>query len=128
MVFAYFSYEGETLWDRRLRLEREGEPDEQSDRRPCRRLLADKQAESEIIGLEGRPLSPSTWRLVQECSAPVCVSRSGHDASRMGKVSKQLLESLVSSFDCARCRLVNRRRYFKVCEINGIVPEGDADV
>ena len=58
--FCYFIYEGETLWERRSRLERGGKQDEyQVEEMPPTKV---RVAESKIIGLEGRPLSPSTWR------------------------------------------------------------------
>ena len=49
------------MWDRRLRLERAGKQDEhQAEEMPPPAEV--RKAESEIIGLEGRPLSPATWR------------------------------------------------------------------
>ena len=60
--FCHFSYEGEILWDRRLRLERADKQDEyQAEEMPPPAEV--QEAENGIIGLEGRPLSPSTWRL-----------------------------------------------------------------
>jgi len=59
--FAHFSYEGEALLERRSRLEREDKQDEyQAEEMP----LPDKvqKAEGGIIGLDGRSLSPATWR------------------------------------------------------------------
>ena len=59
--FCHFSYEGETLWERRLRLERAGKQDEyQAEEMPPPAEV--QEAEGKIIGLEGQTLSPSTWR------------------------------------------------------------------
>ncbi len=59
--FRHFSYEGELLWDRRSRVERVDKQDEYQapEMSPSAKV---QEAEGGVIGLEGRPLSPSTWR------------------------------------------------------------------
>jgi hypothetical protein len=60
--FAHFSYEGETLQERRSRLEQGDKQDEhQVEDMPAPTEV--QEAKGGIIGSEGRPLSPSTWRL-----------------------------------------------------------------
>jgi len=56
--FSHFSYEGEILWDRRLRLDRADKQDEYkaAEMPPPAEV---QEAEGRVIGLEGRALSPS---------------------------------------------------------------------
>jgi hypothetical protein len=59
--FCHFSYEGEILWDRRLRLERVDKQDEcqLAETSP---LTEVQETESRVIGLEGQSISSPTWR------------------------------------------------------------------
>jgi hypothetical protein len=124
--FAYFSYEGEILCDRRLRLKRERKPDEnQLEEMPPTAEV--QEEEGKIIGLDGRPLSQWTWRLfrsagtnprVAEWASRVengeCVNNIAHECGHMVSTVKQYIR--------------RHHSYFDICEKNGIVPECDADV
>jgi hypothetical protein len=124
--FCHFSYEGETLWERRLRLERTRDQDEcQAEEMP---LPAEVQvAEDGIIGLEGRPLSPSTWRSFRGAGTNPRVAewaRRVENGESVDNIAGEsgLMVSTVKEY------IVNRHRYFVICEKNGIVPEGGTDV
>ena len=124
--FCHFSYEGEILWDRRLRLERADKQDEyQAEEMPPPAEV--QEAESGIIGLEGRPLSPATWRAFRSAGTNPRVAEwarrveNGESVENIARESG-LMVSTVKEY------IKNRRRYFDVCEKNGIVPEGGANV
>jgi hypothetical protein len=55
--FSHFLYEGETLWQRRMRMEAEAG----QARQPSQSAGA-KRMPSQIIGLQGKPLPQKTWR------------------------------------------------------------------
>ena len=124
--FACFSYEGEILSDRRLRLEREGKPDEyQAEEMPSHFEV--QEAEGKIIGLGGRPLLSATWRAirsagtnprVEEWARRVENGESVEQISRESGYAISTMKVMISSFHL----------YFKVCRLNGIVPEGGANV
>ncbi len=124
--FWHFNYEGEILWDRRLRLEREGKQDgyQAAEMSPPSEV---ENAEGKIIGLEGRPLSPSTWRAFKSAGTNPRVAewvRGLANGESMENVAQEngLMVSTVKEY------IINRRRYFDICEKNGIVPEGGANV
>ena len=123
--FCHFSYEGETLWDRRLRLEREGKQDEyQAEEMPN----AEKsKAECEIIGLEGKSLSPATWRAFKSAGTN---SRVAEWVKRVesGKSVEEVARESGYSASTVKVQIGDRHRYFKVCKINNIVPEVGANV
>lgn len=124
--FCHFSYEGETLWDRRLRLDREGNPDvHQTKELPP--PAAVRGAESHIIGLEGQPLQPATWRAFKSAGTNPRVAKWARRVENGESVESIAHESglMVST---VREYIKNRRRYLLVCETNGIRPEGGADV
>lgn len=124
--FWHFSYEGEILWDRRLRLEREGKQDEnQAEEMPPPAEV--QEAEGKIIGLEDRPLSPSTWRSFRAAGTNPRVAewaRRVENRESVENIAQEngLMVSTVKEY------IINRRRYFDICEKNGIVPEGGTDV
>jgi hypothetical protein len=124
--FCYFIYVGETLWERRLRLEREGKQDEyQAEEMPPPAEV--QEAEGKIIGLEGRPLSPTTWRLFRSAGTNPRVAewaRRVANGESLENIAQEngLMVSTVKEY------IINRRRYFDICEKNGIVPAGGADV
>ncbi|NLY01891.1 MAG: hypothetical protein GXY83_37885 [Rhodopirellula sp.] len=124
--FNHFSYEGETLWDRRLRLEREGEANEnQTDRtRPPAEVM---DQESGIIGLGGRPLSPATWRAFRNDGTSARVSDWARRIER-GESAEEIARKSGYSVSTVKLQIGNRHRYFKVCKINRIVPEVGSDV
>lgn len=124
--FCHFSYEGETLLERRSRLEREDKQDEYQaeEMLPPAKIQG---AKGGIIGSEGRPLSPSTWRLFRSAGANPRVAewtRRVENGESMENIASKsgLTVSTVKQY------IVNRHRYFVICEKNGIVPEGGADV
>ncbi len=124
--FYRFSYEGETLWDRRLRLERADKQDEyQAEEKPP--PAAVQEAEGSIIGAEGRPLSSSTWRLLRSAGTSPRVSEWARRVE-----SGEGIENIASESGLAvstvRQYIGNRHRYFAICEKNGIVPGRGADV
>jgi hypothetical protein len=123
--FCHFSYEGEILWDRRLRLEREGKQDGyQAEEMPPSNV---QKAEGKIIGLEGRPLSPSTWRgFCADGTNP----RVAVWARRVenGESVEQIARESGYAVSTMKVMISNFHLYFKVCRRNGIVPESYADV
>jgi hypothetical protein len=124
--FCYFIYVGETLWERRLRLEREGKQDEyQAEEMPPSSEV--QEAEGKIIGLEGRPLSPTTWRLFRSAGTNLRVAKWARRVENGESVENIASESglMVST---VKEYIGNRHRYFVICGKNGIVPEGGADV
>lgn len=124
--FAYFSYEGELLWDRRLRLEREGKQDEYqaAEMSPPAKV---QEAKVGIIGLDGGALSPTTWRAFRNAGTNPRVAewaRRVANGQSVENIARQsgLMVSTVKQY------IINRRRYFDICEKNDIVPEGGANV
>uniref|UniRef100_C6E123 Uncharacterized protein n=1 Tax=Geobacter sp. (strain M21) TaxID=443144 RepID=C6E123_GEOSM len=119
--FAYFTYENEILSDRRLRLEQDGKQEEIP---PPPKV---PEVESKIIGLEGRPLSPSTWRSFRADGTnprvAVWVRRIKH-----GESEEQIARESGYAVSTVKVMISNFRLYLKVCRLNGIVPEGDSDV
>lgn len=124
--FGYFNYEGETLWDRRLRLDRDGKGNEnQTDRMPP--PIEVMEQGSGIIGLDGRVLSPGSWlerRRAGTSRGVAELTRRVEEGESVENIAseKGLKVSIVKS-----C-ITSRRRYLAICEINGIVPEGDMNV
>ncbi|WP_024333180.1 hypothetical protein [Desulfotignum balticum] len=123
--FCHFIYEDETLWERRLRLERTGNKDDYQNVRVL--PIEEEEMEGEIIGLEGRPLMPSTWRTFKSAGTNPNVAewamRLEHGESEENIAQENgLMVSTVKEY------IKNRRRYFDVCEKNGIVPESSQNV
>lgn len=124
--FRHFSYEGETLWERRLRLEREDKQDKYLAEEVS--LPAETQkAKSVIIGLEGRPLSPSTWRLLRSISANPHVVEWERRVEN-GESVENIARDNGNSVSTVNQYISKRRYYFTICEKNGIEPEGGKDV
>jgi hypothetical protein len=125
--YCYFSYEGETLWERRVRLERDGKQDEH----PAVAIVPQgdegRGSEGEIIGVEGKVLSPATWRAFRSAGINPRVTgwaqrvANGESVETIARESG-LMVSTVNEY------IKNRRRYLAVCEKNGIAPEGGANV
>jgi hypothetical protein len=124
--FSYFTYEGETLWQRRLRLDREANPDAQEtrDKPPP---TAERRAEGTILGLEGQPLHPATWRAFKSAGTSTRVAEWARRVENGETVEAIARESRYAA-STVKVQIGDRRRYFKVCEINHIMPEGGADV
>jgi hypothetical protein len=124
--FYYFSCEGETLWDRRLRLEREGV----LDGNPAKETpspAAVRDAESGIIGLSGQPLSLATWHAFKSAGTNPRVAE-WERRIKMGESIDEIAQESGYAVSTVKVQVGDRRRYFKACEINKIVPEGGADV
>ncbi len=126
MKSVSLSYEGETLWERRLRLDQQADPDVQQieDVPP---LVADQRAEGDIIGLGGRPLSAATWRAFRNAGTNPRVAEWARRVEN-GESVKAIARDSGYSASTVRVQIGDRRRYFKVCEINRIVPEGGVNV
>jgi len=123
--FCHFSYEGETLWERRLRLER---ADKQGEYRPAEISPPSEvqEAEGRIIGLEGRTLSPSTWRAFRNAGTSPRVAEWVRRVENGESVENIAGESGLAA-STLKAYIKDRRRYFAICEKNGIVPEGDVN-
>ena len=123
--FYHFSYEGEILWERRLRLEQEGKRDEyQVEEMPTTKVLV---AESKIMGLGGRPLSPSTWRGFCTDGTNPHVSAWARRVEN-GECVEQIAQQSGYTLSTMKVMISNFHLYFKVCRLIGIEPEADADV
>ncbi len=124
--FSYFSYEGEILWDRRMRLEREGEEDEH----PAEKMSPSTTAvaeENEIIGLEGRPLSPATWRNFCADGSNPDVAVWAHRVEK-GETVDQISKESGYAVPTIRVMISNFHLYHKVCKLNGIKPARNTNV
>jgi len=124
--FCYFSYDGEILWDRRLRFER---ADKQNEYQATEMTLPAKISESEsgIKGLEGGEISLSTWNAFRRDGTNPRVAEWVRLVEKGERVEQIALKSgyAVSTM---KNMISNYRLYFKVCKLNGIVPEGGTDV
>ena len=124
--YCFFNYEGETLWERRLRLERGASLGVHQAKKlpPPAPVSAPK---CDIIGLEGQPLRPSTWRAFKSAGTNPRVAewarRVGNGESEQSIAHENdLMVSTVKEY------IKNRRRYLLVCDRNDIRPETAADV
>ncbi|MGV8073396.1 MAG: hypothetical protein AB2L11_02380 [Syntrophobacteraceae bacterium] len=124
--FAHFSYEGETLLERRSRLERADNQDEYqaAEMLPPAEV---QEAKGGIVGAEGRPLLPSTWRLFRSAGTSARVAEWARRVENGESVENIAIESGLTA-STVKQYIVNRHRYFAICEKNGIVPESGADV
>lgn len=126
--FCHFSYKGEILWGRRLRLERAGEHDEyQAAEMSPPSEVHKAEGGGIVIGLEGRTLSPSTWRAFRSDGTNPRVAEWVRRVEKGERVEQIAWESgfAVSTM---KGMISNYRLYFKVCKLNGIVPEGGTNV
>lgn len=125
--FCHFSYEGEILWDRRLRLERADKQDEDRAEEILPPSAKVQEAKGEIIGLDGRPLSVSTWQFFRSAGTNPRVAewaRRVENGESVENIAGEygLMVSAVKEY------IGNHDRYFIICEKNDIVPEDGADV
>lgn len=124
--FYHFCYEDETLWDRRIRLEKTGIEKEH----PIRGIPESYHKErvySAIIGLEGQLLSPVTWAAFRRDGTNPIVA----DWDRRfqnGESLEQLAREYGFAVSTLRVMISNFRLYHKVCILNGIIPESRANV
>jgi hypothetical protein len=124
--FSFFSYEGETLWERRLRLEAI-ERQEESDNTALPHSLEAQRAEGEIIGLEGHPLSPATWQAFKRAGTTPRIADWTRRVANGENVENIASESGLH-VSTVKEYILNRHRYFDVCRKNNIVPEGGTNV
>lgn len=124
--FEYFSYEGEILSDRRLRLERADNQDEYlaAEMSPHTKV---QNVKNGIIGFEGRPLSPLTWRLFRSAGTNPRVAEwakrvENGEIAEIIATENDLLVTTVKNY------IWKRNRYIVICEKNGIVPEDGTNV
>jgi hypothetical protein len=124
--FAYFSYAGEILLERRLRLERDGSQGNAKTNltHPPARV---KEEIVGVIGLGGQPLSPVTWHAFKSDGTSPRVAEWARRVEN-GESAEKIARELGFSASTVKLQLGNRNRYFKVCEINKIVPEGSLNV
>lgn len=87
----------------------------------------EKDNDSEIIGLEGRPLKPETWKAFKTAGTDPRVAKwvqrveNGErvkDIANESGYAVSTMNNMISGF----------KLYFKVCELNDIVPEACSDV
>lgn len=124
--FVHFSYEDEILWHRRLRLEREDKQDEnQAEKMPLPPEV--QEAGNGIIGLDGRVLSPATWRAFRSAGTNPHVSEWAERVEK-GERIEQIARESGYAVSTMKNMISNYRLYFKVCQRNDIEPEGGAIV
>lgn len=124
--FVHFSYEGETLWERRLRLKSDHNQNEyQGEAVPA--PIEVQEGRGEIIGLEGRPLSPSTWRALRRDGTNPRVAEWARRVEKGERVEQIARESGYAK-STMKIMISNHRLYFRVCQRNGIVAEGSSNV
>ena len=124
--FCHFSFEGEILWERRLRLERADNHNEYQKDEMLKYAVV-QEANGEIIGLDGRRILPSTWRAYKRDGTNPNVAEW---VRRVEKGEKVELIALGSGFAFSTMKVMisNYSLYFKVCKLNGIVPEDGTNV
>jgi hypothetical protein len=86
-----------------------------------------QEAEDGVIGIEGQALSPTTWRAFRSAGTNPRVAEWARRVANGESVENVARESglMVST---VKEYIINRRRYFDLCEKNGIVPESGANV
>ncbi|MDD2466401.1 MAG: hypothetical protein PHI97_20565 [Desulfobulbus sp.] len=124
--YCHFSYAGETLWERRLRLTRVGKLDEFQVAETPPPAEA-QETKSEIIGSDGRPLSPSTWRLFRSVGPNPRVAEWTRRVEN-GESVENIASGSGLQASTVKQYIIIRRRYFDICQKNDIVPEGGAIV
>ncbi|GFE60591.1 helix-turn-helix domain-containing protein [Geobacter sp. AOG2] len=111
---------------RRLRLERADKQDEYQTVKMSPHTKV-HELENGIIGLEGRPLSPSTWRLFKSVGSSPRVAEWVRRVENGESVEKIANENGLT-VSTVRQYIKNHDRYFLICEKNSIVPKGTANV
>lgn len=124
--FCFFCYEGETLWDRRLRLEREGKQNE-SQVTEMSQSTEIQSTDVEIIGLSGQVISASTWCAFRRDGSSPRVAEWARRVAN-GESVEQVAQASGYAVSTMKNMILNHHLYFKVCKLNGIVPEGGTDV
>lgn len=124
--FDFFSYAGEVLWSRRVRLEREGSLDEvqASELLPSVKI---QEKSEKIIGLSGQILSASTWRAFKRDGNSLRVKDWVFRIAN-GESLEQIAKEAGYAVPTMKGMVSNYHLYFKVCKLNGIKLEGNTDV
>ena len=86
-----------------------------------------QETKSEIIGSEGRPLSPSTWRLFRSVGPNPRVAEWTRRVEN-GESVENIASGSGLQASTVKQYIIIRRRYFDICQKNNIVPEGGAIV
>lgn len=86
-----------------------------------------QEAKGGILGLEGRPLSPSTWRLFRSVGTNPRVTEWARRVEN-GESVEDIAGKSGLSVSTVKQYIDKRHRYFVICEKNGIVPEGYSNV
>jgi hypothetical protein len=125
--FAHFSYKGETLLERRSRLELEGKHDEHQvdEEMPPRSEV--QGVKSKIIGLEGSPLLQTTWRAFRSAGTNPRIAEWVHRVEN-GESVEQIARESGYALSTMKIMISNFHLYFKVCRLNDIKPEAASDV
>lgn len=124
--FCHFSYEGEILWDRRLRLEQSNNNGEYQ----AKVMSSPNEVQAEdsgIVGLEGRTISLSTWNAFKRDGINPRVAEWARRVEQGERVEQIAWESEYA-VSTMKNMISNYHLYFKVCKLNGIVPEGGTNV
>lgn len=120
--FCFFSYNGEILWDRRLRLEREEiQFSEETS------IREDQGANEEIIGLSGKAILASTWQSFKRDGTDPRVEDWVQRVEK-GETLEQIANESEYALPTVKVMISNYRLYYKVCKLNGIAPEGARNV
>jgi hypothetical protein len=123
--FDFFTYMGEVLWTRRVRLEQEGNS---GGKTPEASHPANVQDEGgKILGLSGQILSASTWRSFKRDGTSLRVKEWALRALN-GESVEQIAKESGYAVPTMKGMISNYHLYFKVCKLNGIKPEGSTDV
>ncbi len=125
--FRHFKYEGEILSQRRLRLERGESQHEEYQAGKIPPIGELQQTKCGIIGLEGKPLSLSTWRVLRSIGTNPNVVEWERRVENGESVENIASDNSVS-VSTVKQYIARRHYYFIICEKNGIMPEDAADV
>lgn len=83
--------------------------------------------ENGIIGIEEQPLSPPIWRLFRIAGTNPRVAEWARRVEKEERV-EQITWKSGYAVSTIKSIISNYRLYFKVCQPNGIAPEGGANV
>ncbi len=124
--FRHFRYEGEILWKRRLRLGREGAQDSNlvKEMPPP---AATRKMDRKIVGLAGQPLLPASWRAFKRAGTNPRIAEWARRVEE-GETVEEIARESGYAVSTIKLQIGDRHRYFKVCDINGIVPEDGLNV
>jgi len=120
--FYHFICDGERLWDRRLRLAREGKLSEVqvNETEP---LTTELKTKTEIIGSDGHPISLATWKLFKRAGTnPRVVEWARRIES--GESAEQIAHESGHSVSTVNAYIARLHCYFAVCE-NAVVMQKD---